>query len=79
MALAVGTAAVSDDAARSEEVGLNVFSTVESVFSLWAFSDDLLGSALDAPLESEDLGVDSVTLALAELVVDEAALGTISR
>lgn len=77
VALAVETAAVSDDAIR-REVTLPVFSRVESVFALCAFWDDALSSALDAPLESEGSGVDSVTLALAESVVFEAALEKIS-
>lgn len=74
--LAVRTAAVSDEAAW-REVAVTMFSSVDSVFALCAFSDDALVSALDAALGSDDSGVDSVTLALAALVVVEAALGKI--
>ena len=78
VALAVGTAAVSDDAVRTEEVAFTIFSRVDSVFALCIFSDDALSSAVDFPLESEGSGVDSVSLARAEAVVVEAALGKIS-
>lgn len=78
VALAVGTAAVSDDAVRTEEVALTIFSRVESVLALRVFSDDALSSALDVPLGSEGSRVDSVSLAPADAVVVEAALGKIS-
>lgn len=74
----MGTAAISDDVVRREEVVLNILSRVESAFALCAFSVEASLFALDAPLESEGSGVDSVTLAVAEAVVVEAALGKIS-
>lgn len=61
-----------------EEVVLTILSRVESAFALCAFSVDAFLSALDAPLESEGPGVDSVTLASADAIVGEAALWKIS-
>ena len=63
---------------RREEVVPTTLSRVESAFAVWAFSVDAFLSALDAPLESESPGVNSVTLASAEAVVGEAALWRIS-
>ena len=79
VALAVRPVEVSDDAVvRREEVAFTSNPSDDSVFALCAFSDDPLASVLGATFAFGDSMEDSVTLALAELVVVELAFGEIS-
>ena len=78
MAIAVEMAKVPDDAVRIEGVALVVFPRNDSVFPVWAFSDEASPSALDAALGSEDGGADSVTLAPAAPVIVAPGLRELS-